>query len=220
MTSHEVAAALPEIHVLRDRCRALATLEAILSPDWEDRYYSFDSHWAPGEEMASMRNGSGDSWSIVFTPDGVFVRGFDHESPMSPAANGGVLWPGLIEGIPDVFLPCINEPAFSSDGVPDATACIWRRALDSEWHVGVPDRPDGDDPDGADWLFAILLDGTATSYREFAEDYYEVDLDENPVDAVFALQPLTDELVQRLNPDMTLDELGDDLAEIGYPSAI
>lgn len=219
MTSHDVAAALPKIRVLRDRCRALATLEAILSPEWEDRYYSFDAHWGPGEEMASMRNGSGDSWSIVFSRAGAFVRGFDHESPMSPAANGGALWPGLVEGMPEVFAPCVNEPAFSSDGTPDATVCIWRRPSDDEWHVGVLDRPEGDDPDGADWLFAVLLDGTPTSYREFAEDYYEADLDVDPVNEVFALQTLTDELVQRLNPDVTLGDLGDDLAEIGYPGA-
>ncbi len=34
-------------------------LDAIMSPDWELRYFSFDSRWSPTEEMVSMRNGSG-----------------------------------------------------------------------------------------------------------------------------------------------------------------
>jgi len=41
-----------------------------------------------------MRNGSGDAYSIVFGPLGVIIRGFDHESPMSPARHGGELWLG------------------------------------------------------------------------------------------------------------------------------
>jgi hypothetical protein len=39
----DVAAELPNIPLLRDRCRALAMIEAIVSPDWESRYYSFDA---------------------------------------------------------------------------------------------------------------------------------------------------------------------------------
>ncbi|SNR93431.1 hypothetical protein SAMN05216276_1001307 [Streptosporangium subroseum] len=44
MTVHEVAAQLPEIPVLRAHCRALAMLDAILSPEWEYRYHSADAH--------------------------------------------------------------------------------------------------------------------------------------------------------------------------------
>jgi hypothetical protein len=116
----DVAAELPNIPLLRDRCRAVAMIEAIVSPDWESRYYSFDAAWSPGEEMASMRNGSGDAYSIVFGPAGVFVRGFDHESPMSPARNGD-LWPGLVDAVPAVFGAQVNEPAFSYDGRLAAT---------------------------------------------------------------------------------------------------
>jgi hypothetical protein len=51
--------ALPDISTLRRLTRSLAMLDAIMSPEWESRYYSFDSHWGPGELMASMRNGQG-----------------------------------------------------------------------------------------------------------------------------------------------------------------
>lgn len=51
---------VPDIATLRRRSQSLAMLAAMMSPEWESRYFSFASRRAPGEEMASMRNGSGD----------------------------------------------------------------------------------------------------------------------------------------------------------------
>jgi hypothetical protein len=84
MTAQDVARRLPDIPVVRDRSRALAMLDAILSPEWEYRYYSFVAAWGPAQELASMRNGSGDDYAIVFSPAGAWIRVFAHESPMSP----------------------------------------------------------------------------------------------------------------------------------------
>ncbi|MFE2032854.1 hypothetical protein ACFXBB_06245 [Streptomyces scopuliridis] len=103
----------------------MAVLHAVLSPDWDYRYYSFDSAWADGEEMVSMRSGSGDEYSIVFSAVGAYVRGFDHESPMSPYARDGEPWPGVIDGVPSVFRPWVEESAFADEGdVPRVTAYI------------------------------------------------------------------------------------------------
>lgn len=188
-----------------------------MSPDWESRYFSFDSRWGPAEEMASMRNGSGDAYSIVFSPAGAFFRGFDHESVMSPYRSGQ-LWPGLVATVPAVFAGSLHQPAFSNqDGVLEATVCLWRRHDDDRWQTGDIELPDGDDPDGAEWLFETLLDGTGIAYQRFAEDYYEITVSEDAVAEIFALDPLTDELVQRLNPDVRVAGLAEDLAEIGYP---
>ncbi len=217
VTVHDVARALPDIPVLRERCRALAMLDAILRPEWESRYYSFDARWAPGEQMASMRNGSGDTWSVVFSPAGAFIRGFDHESPMSPAANDDELWPGLVDTVPEVFSGCVAEPAFSFDGTLEATVCLWRQHGDDRWQAGEVDFPDGADPDGADRLFQVLVEGTPVAYRRFAEDYFETAVDLAAVGEIFALRPLTDELVRRLNADLVMADLAEDLAGIDYP---
>ncbi|MFJ1587784.1 hypothetical protein ACIOC1_31250 [Streptomyces sp. NPDC088197] len=220
MTVYDTARRLPAIPVLRDHCRALAMLEAILSPSWESRFYSFDAHWSDVEEMASMSNGSGDEYSIVFSPLGAYVRGFAHESRMSPYVEDGP-WPGVLDDVPAVFRPCVEEPAFSDeDGMPVVTACLWRQAADTAWRTGsaieFPDAPDGD-PDGAGLLFPLLTDRDADAYRAFAEDYYEVPVAPAPVHHVLALRPLTAEVVTTLNPDLTLPELADDIAAIGYP---
>jgi hypothetical protein len=75
---------LPHPALLERRCIALATLDAILSPDWQYRYYSFNRHWdrEARTRMASMRNGSGDDCFLLFFPDGTAaLKGYDHESP-------------------------------------------------------------------------------------------------------------------------------------------
>ncbi|WP_435737493.1 hypothetical protein V5D56_02525 [Cellulosimicrobium sp. PMB13] len=217
MTAHDVARALPEISLLRDRCRVLATLDAVMSPEWDWRYFSFDSRWAPGEDMASMRNGSGDEWSIVFSSAGGFVRGFDHESDMSPYANDGKLWPGLVDKVPPVFTAHLTEPAFCDGATLLATVCLWRQVEDDGWRAGDMSFPPGDDPDGANWLLEMLVRYSPEAYERFAEDYYEADVDSSAVSAIFALEPLTQDLVQRLNPDADMETLADDLAQIGYP---
>ncbi|AZQ39913.1 hypothetical protein EJ357_46285 [Streptomyces cyaneochromogenes] len=221
MTVYDVARRLPSIADLRDLCRSLAMLDAILSPDWESRYHSFNAAWAEGEEMASMRNGSGDEYSIVFSVAGGYVRGFDHESPMSPYGHDGKPWPGVIDEVPDAFKPYLQEPAFTDeDGVPVATVCLWREATDDQWHHGTIDFPPNcADPDGATGLFRLLVDRSPEAFQRFAEDYYEVSVDLTAVSDVYALRPLDQELVSSLNVEVTLADLAQDISEIGYPQA-
>lgn len=71
---------VPSIAALRRLTRSLAMLDAILSPDWEFRYYSFNAAWGAGEMLASMRNGSGDYWFALFCREGVALHGLAHEA--------------------------------------------------------------------------------------------------------------------------------------------
>ncbi|WP_329570304.1 hypothetical protein [Streptomyces sp. NBC_01361] len=210
---------MPEISVLREHCRSLSVLDAILSPEWEDRYYSFNDRWSETESLASMRNGSGDEFSIVFSPAGAYARGFAHESPMSPYTEDGP-WPGVLDEVPDVFRPCVEEPAFcDEDGMPVVTACMWRETDHASWKAGTIDYPDEqpDDPDGAGYLFQLLVDRSPEAFQRWAEDYYELPVALEAVSHVFASRPLSDSVVNALNPEVTVADLAKDLAEIGYP---
>src|SRR4026208_2071826 len=71
----------PDVPTFRRLTRSLAVLDAILSPVWEDRSYSFNAHWAPGELMASMRNGQGDQWFAVINASGGVPLGLAHATP-------------------------------------------------------------------------------------------------------------------------------------------
>ncbi len=224
VTVYDVARALPGIEELRDHSRGLAMLDAVLSPEWESRYYSFDAHWSETEQLASMKDGSGDEYTIVLSPAGAFARVFDHESPLSPFGPlaDGRTWPGVLDGVPEAFREYLTEPAFTDeDGVHVTTACLWRGTTDTEWRTGPVEFPDLDgreDPDGSVRLLRLLTDRSAEAYAEWASDYYETRVDVEAVRHVLALRPLTPELVAALNPEVTLADLAEDIAEIGYPT--
>jgi len=98
--------------------------------------------------------------------------------------------------------------------------CFWGQAADTAWRAGAPAPvPGGVEEDGgAAWLFELLLDGSPEAYRSFAEECYEADVDLDAVRHVYALRPLTQEVVSALNPELDLADLAGDIAEIGYPT--
>jgi hypothetical protein len=208
---------LPSPERLEQLSKSLAMLDAILCPDWEDRYYSFNARWDKNTRMASKRNGSGDFYFMTFSNDGVFIKGFDHESPMSPHANAsGKVWPDVLDGVPTEFSRFLTEPAFEMD---DTTFCIWFSQADPGWRCGNIEFPkhDRNDPDGSSFLLQMLQDDPKR-YKSWAEDYFELDIPLKSVKRLYALEPLTTELVESLNADITLKELEADIAEIGYPT--
>jgi len=208
-------ATIPNVETLKKLCQSLATLDAIISPEWDYRYYSFNSKWAEGKMMASMRNGSGDDYFILFNSQGAIMKGFAHESSMSPwATESGQVWPGVLDEVPSEFQEFLTEPAFS---MGDTTFCIWRRNVDPSWQVGQIDYPEENDPDGSEDLL-FIFDGAPTTYREFAEQYYERPVDLSAVIRIYEQKPLTLEILEALNTEVSREDLKSDLEQIGYPN--
>lgn len=220
MSALAVARRLPDPETIRRVSLATAALDAVMSPDWSMRYYSFDPAWSSSEWMASMRNGSGDSYAIIGGPRGCLVSGFDHESKLSPWGNPGhALADGLLDGLPEVLRPMLDDPAFVVEEAPglDVTFCAWRLAGDSEWSAG----PVGDPGQSAEWLFELLLDPRPDAYVRFAAEYYEEDIDIDDVGIFYALRSVTSDQIGVLNPEATPAEVTEVIGELramGYLS--
>jgi hypothetical protein len=205
---------LPGVAELRGLCQSLAMLDAALMPEWDYRYYSFDAHWGDGEMLASMRNGSGDAYAILFTDAGAIIKGFAHESEMGGyATDSGRPWPGVVDHVPPEFQQMLAEPAFP---LAETSFCVWRKIDGPLWEVGAIRFPPGEDPDGSRLLLSIL-DGNPKTYQEWSEEYYERSVPLDAVEAVYRHQPLDGRLLGRLNPNITVHEVSDDGREIGYP---
>ncbi|WP_037287906.1 hypothetical protein [Saccharibacillus sacchari] len=201
-SSQNLIGLLPELEPCRNLFRAAAMLDAILSPEWEYRYYSYNSAWDAAEEMASMRDGEGSHYFALFTPSGLYIKGFDSERVKSGEAVLGVA------EVPDDVTAFLQEPAFISD---ETTFCIWR-LVGKEW--------------SADKFYSAqdvqllrLLTGGASYYSKWASDYYETELDPQAVQRIFDLEPLTPELLALFNPQLSQAQVEEDRIEIGYPRA-
>jgi hypothetical protein len=159
---------LPEIDTLKRLLQSLAMLDAIIMPTWDLRYYSFNSKWAEGEQMGSMRDGSGDDYFVLFNAAGCWVKGLAHEEPKTLALAF------LSENVPQEFASCLTQPAFSTE---DTTFCCWRRYEDSEWQM----------LGSEEWASEMLhlWDGQPESYLEWSEDYFE--RDDLPIDSIRAI---------------------------------
>ena len=207
---------LPSIDDLERLTQSIAMLDAILSPEWESRYFSFNAVWdkSVNERMASMRNGSGDEYYLVFSPHGAILKGFDHEAPMSPWANDpAVVWPGVLEQVPAAFTSFLSEPAFS---MGDCTFCIWREPDDRHWQHGPIAFPKGNDPDGSEGLL-WMFDGKPETYVDFVSEYYEMTLGVDLVRRIYAHEPLTPLLLTDFNAQANWEGVLKDAEEIQYP---
>jgi hypothetical protein len=218
MISSRDTSGLPDIEKLMHLMQSLAVLDAILSPEWEYRYYSFNSKWDENEAMASMRNGCGDEFFMLFNAAGCIIKGFDHESPMNLfGEKPSRIWPGVLDSVPDVFSSFLQEPAFE---IQVTTFCLWRTKASQRWECGNIDYPSSDDPDGSESLLYIL-DRDPETYKEFAESYYTLnhaqrDFRIETIAYIYEHRELTQETVFELNPDISLESLAKDLDEIGY----
>jgi len=203
---------LPSIDGLRRLTKSIAMLDAIICPEWEYRYYSFNSKWGENKEMASMRNGSGDDWFILFERYGAAMKGFAHEFPV---AKDSLFAARIQKVVPPIFRSFLQEPAFK---MGEVTFCLWRENNDSVWHV-VTSEIGGVSPenDGSAELLGIF-DGVPTTYHSWAEDYYERPIPLSAVEAVYKHERLSEATIALLNPEISLSEIIPDTLEIGYPT--
>lgn len=189
---------LPPPRELERICKGLAALDAMMSEEWQHRYYSFNHAWNTKlkQRMASMRNGSGDDWFIVFEPGGVFLKAFWHEYPHEDVTK-------IYKGLPTSLLPQLKEPALSMEYVTFGG-----------WHDGTKWTLHGNAGPMHEQL--DILTGDPERYRAYAADYFEVDLPVDAIAHVLAGNKLDAELVKRITTERTLADMKDDLAEIAY----
>lgn len=164
------------------RCAAKCD-SSITSEDWL-RAFWYESNWADGIAMAKYDNGSGDNVVVFFTVDGkAVVKGFDHESEVSPHTREQYgIWPGIYDGMPSNLLALVSDEAAEYE---DVTFCCWSE--DSKtWKIGGAVIPEDID-DGSAWLLD-MVQMNAEQFIEWAKSYYEKDFErigENGVLTVF-----------------------------------
>jgi hypothetical protein len=156
---------LPAPSLMRSHLRTLAMLDAVVSP--AERSFEYHPGWRKNEQLGAFKDAEGDCFFAWFCARGAVIRGFAHESPMSPYRERPPRqWPALWDGLPAALAYAKTEPAFGGD---DVTFACW--ATDQEtWRAGNVKPPAGKDPDG---FQALLFGCFSSNFHRWAEDYYD-----------------------------------------------
>jgi len=206
MITTKNTAGLPGREKLQATCKAMAVLDAILSQEWEYRYYSYNSAWSENEAFFEMRDGQGDQMLVLFREEGCVINGFS-----AAAATGNK--EKLTTGLPPVFNEFIFGEPVNSIGT---TFCIWNTT--GVWQTGI--LPDEDDLSGE---LLSLFDGKPESYVKWASVYFEGNYRQNgipleTVTRIYNQEPLSKTMVLSLVDDLVdWEQLEEDLLEISYP---
>lgn len=186
---------LPSINEVKNKSQALALIDAIIMPEWEYRYFSFNCNWASNEMMASMRNGSGSEYFLHFTNHGICGKVFSTEQLFDASS--------FLQDMPDCFSSFKSEPAFNLN---NATFFFWRTIKDQTWSV-LPNCLNS-------YPLLEFLVGDFLVYRNWAENYYDRSIDKNVLKEIFTSVSITVDQLAVLNPELTFEKLAEDFYEI------
>jgi hypothetical protein len=208
MISTQNYAALPDAARLQRLCQALATLDAVNSPEWEYRYHSYDPNWGEDEAAFQLNTGEGDEVLVLFRPEGCCISGYIDGYAQPDKAL-------ITQGLPTAFQEFVFGEPVASIGT---TFCLWYTPQQG-WQTGLVEE---NADDGSEELL-YFFDDQPTTYVEWANEYFVEDTGRPPLDAaavarVYRGEPLTKAEVQALNPELDdWAQLEADLQEIGYP---
>ncbi|WP_238996674.1 hypothetical protein [Paenibacillus pinistramenti] len=212
---------LPNPIILNKLMKIQAALNMILCRDEWLRYHSFVQDWAEGVSMAKIDNGAGDHLIMLFSPEGAILKGFDHESGLSPHAQDEYkVWQGIYDDVPKDLLSLLDNDAIEQD---DVTFCIWRTSNDPKWHKGNVEIPEGES-DGSDFLLGCIFD-TPEDFAEFAAGYFECSPSLDVVAQIYnnfsiTDSPITEEMIHILNPDCDAKEVLQELELSGLRGSL
>jgi len=172
------------------------------------RCHDYQPKWSNDTLMATCDNGGGNHMFVFFRGDDAIIRGFDHESPVSPHAREEFsVWPGIYVGVPGELNSLLDDAAVERD---DVTFCIWHTL--GHWHHGTMKFP-RDEDDGSSYLLGtIRLD--PSSYCDGAGEYYGRELDPDLVTSIYGGTPVRADLIAKLNPARDVTQAMSELSEI------
>ncbi len=184
---------------LRNKLKHLALLDAIIEPEWEYRYYSYNSNWSNTEEMASLRDSCGGEWFFLFNDRNI---SFKCTSPVDGLVDN---FDEIKESVPKKFTTFLNEVAFSMD----QGSCIWFIENNTWVKLGneISDLPNP----------TIIQEMTASDYCQFVEEIFEQEIDKEIVQSIFDGN-FTIDMAKKINPSIDLGALQVDISDIGVSS--
>lgn len=156
-------------------------------------------------------NGSGDSLTIFITANGAYIKGFDHESEWNQFAAdewNEDFFEQVYKNAPSEFLALVEN----EEERDETTFCMWCVDDTDEWYQN--EISDDDDNDGGKEYLLGYIRKSAEEWCEWAEDYYEQQLDLDIVKKIYNGSSIDNELISKLNERRNIEEALQEINEI------
>jgi hypothetical protein len=165
-------------------------------PNWELRYFSFNQGWdvEADESMASMRDGEGQSYFIVFSPAGAIGKVYDPQIGKIDLQ---------LEHIPSCFSSFLNEPAFD---IGISSYLFWFQKDDENWSTLANNE--------ASFEALSCLNYSSEQYVEWAEIYYDGNWNRAALIGIFETLSINDRVIANANVNLSMADLEEDIFEI------
>lgn len=208
------------VETVRRAFQAAAMLDALVEADPAYRYFRYESEWFHGAALGQLDDGCGNNMFAIFLDPGRgALKGFDHESSLSPFPyERDHVWPGIFEEVPDAFRAALANLNAGESLPIDTTFCVWRTELDDAWKRGAIAPHEGATDDGFGDLLS-LIPADASAYVSWASGYYEREIPIEPVISLYGGAPLSASLLTAFDTEDHRIRILAEASAIGWPVA-
>lgn len=202
-----------EPEVLLKRLTAYSIIDAIMNAgeEYDASVYHCNTLWNAGVALFTIDDGGGDHFHVLFSENGVVIKGFGHESDLSPYNYGDDAdYPayGFYAHMPPALYELLDDEALERGLV---TFCAWREAGDHEWQAARIDVADDWSDGSADFLDYF---SEREAYVAWLGEYYDTEIDVATVYDILAGDAVTEEMVAVLNPKADVYQVLEDIYDI------
>lgn len=210
---------LPDLRELKNYLLCQAALDITMLPEEKSwlRITSYFPNYLEGVDMFHIDNGASDHLYILFSTTGIIIKGFDHESILSPYANEDeIITPGIYDTTPPELLALLDTHTEKDD----VTFCVWYDLNNSTWRKGIITVPEGykDGDDGEGFLLGYIFT-TPDDWLDWAQHYYgdkNKDIDITVVKKYYRKQIITHEDILSMNTNADVEYVFSKLMKLGY----
>lgn len=208
---------LPNITTLKGILISQSALDIIMNKEEDSwlRVSSYYKNYIDGVDFGKIYNGAGDHMNILFSRNGVIIKGFDHESILSPYCNEeNEIAKGIYDNVPKELMKLLSDESLEVD---DVTFCLWREKADSTWKKGDVTTPEEyeEDDDGEGFLTGYIFED-AKSWVQWAQYYYNKEIPLEYVKVIYENKKITRDVIEKINPERNIYEAIKELEVIGY----
>jgi len=195
---------------LRSQMIRLAALDIILCKGVFSRRWFFRPAEVNGWDRGTFDNRNGDTLEILLSGKRGLIKGFYHESELSPfRREPEEVWPGIYTGFPKGHAALLGHDSMEK---LEVTFCLWCTSSDSKWTRGPANVPRNAD-DGSEYLLSEIP-STPEEYCVKQGEWLGRAINQEAVADIYAGKPVTKEIIRALYPRRNLRAVLRELSEL------